>query len=360
MSWYKAISEILDNEPEEWLAYMHGQQISKLPHLLEKGPKYKGLLVQIIKYLRSLFSSVDIWSDESIKKSPKFIVYAGTKNQLDSLASTVTSLINHEEDVVMIVDEKLVGRNELIEKYTPYRLKPVDVYRAIVLLLIRGRALRKRLKVIHRKSLDWHFSWFCSVYPAVAYFYRVLKESEPRCVVIANDHSATNRCLLAAAHYLKIKTVYLQHASVSPIFPALRVNYAFLDGEAALKIYRLCEPNQPTSNSLSPMPAIFLSGQKKIINKMKVFPHDKVGLAINSLDKPQAVIALVYFLIREGLNVVLRWHPAHLKKDIDLYLQEFELQSAVFFSDPTREPVSFFLSKINYMIAGNSSIHLEA
>ena len=112
-------------------------------------------------------------------------------------------------------------------------------------------------------------------------------------MITSNDHNVPNRCMLAVAHHLGIKTVYLQHASVSPIFPALRVNYAFLDGQCALDIYRQCEPNQPNTNRNAPLPKVILSGQKKHVKRSEKSQSTLIGVAFNVLDDAEAGIAFI-------------------------------------------------------------------
>jgi hypothetical protein len=166
--------------------------------------------------------------------------------------------------------------------------------------------------------------------------------------------------MLAVAHHLGIKTVYLQHASVSPIFPALRVNYAFLDGQCALDIYRQCEPNQPNTNRNAPLPKVILSGQKKHIKRSGKSESTLIGVALNVLDDAEAGIAFINALQDEGLGVRLRWHPGQAITNINQFRAAFASRERVSLSDPKRESISDFMAEIGWLIAGNSSIHLEA
>ena len=58
---------------------------------------------------------------------------------------------------------------------------------------------------------------------------------------MSNDHSPANRALLLVAKSKGIKTVYMQHASVSNLFPVLDFDYSFLDGVNAYNIYKEIE-----------------------------------------------------------------------------------------------------------------------
>jgi hypothetical protein len=216
------------------------------------------------------------------------------------------------------------------------------------------------LKSKHPLSVDWHFSTFCSVYTYLTYFYRVLSRVRPGFVITANDHNVPNRCMLAVAHHLGIKTVYLQHASVSNLFPALRVNYAFLDGQCALDTYRECEPNQPDTPRSVPMPQVILSGQKKHLKRVENRKANAIGVALNALDNSKTAIAFINALVAEGLNIRLRWHPGQAPRDTQSYRDGFARSAQVTLSDPNQESISDFMEQIGCLIAGNSSIHLEA
>ena len=70
-------------------------------------------------------------------------------------------------------------------------------------------------------------------------------------------------------------------------------------------------------------------------------------------------IALTNALQNEGLGVRLRWHPGQAANDISQYHAAFA-SKRVSLSNPKKESISNFMAKIGWLIAGNSSIHLEA
>ena len=303
MSWFKDIKKILEQEPEHWLAYLHGQQLDNLPHLLKEKPRYRGFILQVAKYGATLLRGMQVKPRPELKCSAKFFVFSGTANQMDSLDQTIDSLKQRGETVIAIANKGLLKNNDRAQNYIPFALNAVDSLRSIILLFARGVGLYKTLKAKNPVSIDWHFSTFCSVYNYLVYFHRVLGQVKPEFVITSNDHNVPNRCMLAVAHHLGIKTVYLQHASVSPIFPALRINYAFLDGQCALDIYRQCEPNRPNTDRHAPLPKVILSGQKKHIKRSEKSQSTLIGVAFNVLDDAEAGIAFINALQDEGLGV---------------------------------------------------------
>lgn len=360
MRWYSELKLILSEEPEIWLAYLHGQKINSLALLNERKPRYRGFVLQILKYGARLFRDLRFMQSPELRRPAKFFVFAGTANQMGALDQTIDSLRLRGETVVTICKRSLLQYNYYSGRYTPLAMSPVDAFRSLFLLITRGHILYKTLKKNHPVSVAWHFATFCDAYNYLAYFYRIMFQVKPDFVIVSNDHNVENRCLLAVAHHLKIKTVYLQHASVSPLFPALRVDYAFLDGKSALDTYQLCEPNQPDTDRNVPFPKVILSGQKKRLNKSKNRQRSIIGVALNALDSSDAAINFIKALARRGVPIRLRWHPGQIDRDIKRFRSEFSSIDNVSLSDPKGESISEFLGQIGWLIAGNSSIHLEA
>ncbi|WP_162622986.1 hypothetical protein [Billgrantia lactosivorans] len=269
-------------------------------------------------------------------------------------------LKNRGESVLAIADKERIHTLELKRRYVAFSLIYSDIFRSSLLLLVRLYALFRLLNKNYVGNKDVCMAHFFNTYIYLSYFYRVLTEVQPKYVVTANDHSAANRSLLAVAHKLGIKTVYLQHASVSNLFPALRVNYAFLDGLHSLNTYRECENNQPSTTREAPVPVVILSGQKKQLQCAGRTEKKLVGLALNRLDDYSSVIELVNSLINFGCNVCVRWHPGQHERDVQQLIKYLEYNSMATFSDPKTDSLSAFLERIRWLVAGNSSIHLEA
>lgn len=358
--WFKSIKKILADEPETWLTYLHGQQLHNRPLLTQKKPRFRGFPLQLVRYAALILRDLRLKQHSNLKRPAKFFVFASTANQMSSLDETIESMKQRGENLVAVGNPRLLTRQDQGKGYVPYRLTPTDAVRSMVLFAVRGFNLYRLLRTRHPVTLKWYFADFCSVYIWLAYFYKVLSQVKPEFVITANDHNVPNRCLLAVAHYMAIKTVYLQHASVSTIFPALRVNYAFLDGQCALNTYRQCEPNQPDTSWNAPIPKVILSGQKKHLKRSDNSNKTLVGVALNALDNAKNGIEFINGLADNGLHVRLRWHPSQTERDTALYREAFSASKHVSLSDPRQEPISEFMDRIGWLIAGNSSIHLEA
>lgn len=363
MSRFSDVNKVLERNSEDWIAYLHGQQFDNLAHLKNSQSRISGVFLRSVAFFYQLLR---LWLRslmDSRKKNANvdFYIYAGTANQANSLVGTAKSLA--EKNKVIVVEsngnKSLNGANDIF-KFYQIEVKLSDVFLALRLFVYNAPKLYSSLKRKDSLLISQHFNVFCQVYIYLPLFYRLLNEYKPDCVIVSNDHNVDCRSLLAMANYFGIKTAYMQHASVSDLFPALTVDYAFLDGESALETYLKCERNLSFNYTNREHPKIFLSGQKKILKSLVKSGKENVGLAINILDNIDGAIELVNKLTADGFLVSLRWHPSQKKNDIMRIKEEFSDDSMVTLSDPRQQSVDNFLFEIYYMICGNSSIHLEA
>jgi len=359
MGWYKDINAILEQEPESWLAYVYGQQLENLPHLTSTKPRFRGLVLRLCGYFLFLVRHFALWQPAVLKTKADFVVFAGTVNQVSSLEGTTNVLKERGKRVVEIGNRRVLHTKEQELRYLPFSFSLLDIAKSILLLVRNWPRLYKELKKKHPAAIRYYLNTFCSVYTYLIYFHRVLRKTTPHFVITANDHNPANRSLLAIAHYLGIKTVYLQHASVSPLFPALNVDYAFLDGQCALDTYRECEKNRPATSRSVPTPKVLLSGQKKHLARSDNLQTKAVGVALNALDDATAAIQFVKQLANAGLLLRVRWHPGQSERIARQYFTAFAGVSRVQLSNPKTESVSDFMANIRWLVAGNSSIHLE-
>ena len=110
----------------------------------------------------------------------------------------------------------------------------------------------------------------------------------------------------------------------------------------------------------APLPKAILSVQKKHIKRLEKSQSTLIGVAFNVLDDAEVGIELINALQDEGQGVRLRWHPGQATSDIKQYRAAFASSQRVSLSDPKKESISDFMGNIGWLIAGNSSIHLEA
>lgn len=357
--WYSNIQAILHGEPETWIAYLYGQQLENMPHLTRSKPRLRGAIPRLALFFLFLLRHHQLRQPECVRRRTRCLVFASTINQINAIEGAVNFLRSSDCPVVQIGHIKHSGFSAPGLQSVPFSFTMTDLCKILVLLVSNAAALRRQLKKAHPLATSWYLDKFFGVYAYLVYFYRVLRCVQPELVIVSNDLNPANRALLAAAHYLGVKTVYLQHASISSLFPSLRVNYAFLDGQCAWDIYQKCEPNKPTTARRAPLPTIYLTGQQKRLRK-SVDKAGRVGIALNALDSVEAVARATRALVHARKLVIVRWHPESTSRQVDVLRSAFTGQDQLQWSNPKQQGVGDFLAGVSCLIAGNSSIHLEA
>lgn len=177
----------------------------------------------------------------------------------------------------------------------------------------------------------------------------VLKRYRPKAIIFSNDHTLQPRSLFLAAKSLGIPTIYIQHASVSKYFPPLKFDLSLLEGKDALGKYRSIR-NTSSNIKLVGMPKL----DQYLKNKNKNIKH--IGICINALDNENLVNSLISFISFRfpTLTISFRKHPRDTRQFLCIDKNKIKWSNA-------KEENSFeFLNKQDLVIAGNSSIHLEA
>lgn len=361
MSWWRRVNDVLIKEPETWLAYLYGQRLNDLKHLQGAEPRYQGVVLRFLIYVYTLLRRTRMGFSPRISQAT-YLVYAGTRNQLSALESTVTCLRDKGQSVVVIVPKSLVDDRDSIERqdYQVMSLAISDLFRALTLTATRLLTVIRSVREMSPDLLRKRFNVFLQPHADLIYFDRLLSCAKPKYVIVSNDHNISNRSLLALARNRGCITVYMQHASVSSVFPALNVDYAFLDGMSAYETYLQCEPNQPGSDPRLESRHVILSGQKKALSRRTSSKESAaVGLAVNALDSLRDLGDFVKQMTDQGIKLKVRWHPGlgpKVVENLKSELAPYQVQ----YSNPRTENVNDFLNNTCALIAGNSSIHLEA
>lgn len=354
-------------ETEEELAYLFGKKLKEIEYMKLKKPKYSGFFLRSLVFFASTFFGFKFKTERWVRK-PLFI-FAGTDNQFNSLKTTMTALDSQQVDYELLLGKGVFNKN--IESY-PHRHSVSFGFQEVVLAVMfyfrQAIPLYFKLKKQGRQiEIDWHFNQFCQAYVFVPYFLNVLSRVQPGLVVISNDHNVNNRSIRLAAEVLGIKTLYLQHASVSDLFPTLEFDYALLDGRSAHQTYLHCYDLQkgvnPRIDKNVAKCQVILSGQKKLVVSAANFDtpnKDSLGLAVNSSDDFYCVEALLEELATMNIQCIVRTHPFQnpvFIEQLKTYLQDKDWLT---WSNSKEEGLADYFSKINAVMAANTSIHLEA
>lgn len=353
MSSLKDIIEIFEKNPEEWIAYQFGIGLDRFKALLIGKPIFKGKILRFFLFVGYVFSKFSFKDKNKIREGSYFF-YAETANQYRSLFPIYKSAIkkNLESDFIIDNGVKCEEHDKISVKFC--FLDVLYSFSSMCFLII---PLLRRSHGFKKESNDWYFDRLCRSYIYVVYFYRLIKFKNPKCIFVSNDHNVASRSLVAVAHYLGIKTAYVQHASVSDCFPALNFDFAFLDGEFSLNEYKKCISIYELSEKKEVK--IFLTGQKKDVHSDKKSKGFSIGVAINRLDDINEVIRFSSVLGTQGYLVKIRPHPRQSKEDLER-LEKYLGNNENILLCSSETKVSSFFESVKCLVSGNSSIHLEA
>ena len=354
----------LIKESEIELAYFFGEHIKDIEYMKLKKPWYSGIFFQILAFFAKILINLSFLSKNITKK--KILIFSDSVNQFNSSISIIKSLRKNKHKFNHVINKNLDKKNL---NYETIKLKfSFKVFLdAIILFLTRFFSLYSKLKKKNKIiEISWYFSLFCGAYSFVPYFLDLLTKTKPKLVIVSNDHSLNCRSLRLAAEILGIRTLYIQHASVTNIFPPLEFDFALLDGSTAYKTYISCYKNNKNNSRVKKNATkckVLLTGQKKFIHKnLKPFRFKTlfIGLAINEMDDFSNLSLLLNNLSLAKVKFSVRLHPNQdlsFVKELKKYMKN---KNWIIFSDSKKQSVNNYLKNLDILIAGDSSIHLEA
>ncbi len=292
----------------------------------------------ILRLFGNLFRS----SENSKKLKGKVWLYVVSQNNYDSLKFLEDSL---PYSIFVAGQGKKLGKYKNDAQRVSLRRKVFYYYKYIPLLI---QFLKYKPESTKR--------FFDILYDAVGFYevYRYkLRKYKPSAIVFANDHNADARAMLLAAKSLGIKTIYIQHASVSSFFPPLQFDLSLLEGQDSLDKYKLCGPVAGRVELVG-MP----KADKYLTNRNSRQHIHTVGIGCNLLDNPQKIKSLLQVLSNAfpDIHFILRPHPRDSR---DLAALAGGAKNIIL-SDSSKEPVFEYLQQLDVQISGNSGIHLEA
>lgn len=178
--------------------------------------------------------------------------------------------------------------------------------------------------------------------------YEVLAKYRPKCLIVANDHSEKQRALLNAAKRLNIPVIYIQHASISDFMPPLDFDLSLLEGQGALDKYKTLGEIKGE---------VKLIGMPKFDNyiqyRKQTTTIQHIGVCTNLFDNITDITAVLKTLEARFPKIKIGFRPHPGDKRI------FEIPDSIAISTKTESSFDF-LKRQDLLIAGTSSVHLEA
>ena len=285
--------------------------------------RLKTIFIQIIKEFKLLF-----YKNQKLNIENKIVCIVNSKTNYDALKFL------YFKDVVFL-KPTVLGKS--IEGVITYRFKNKFFYSLYLIIFLPFLLLKKENK---QNVLLLH-----KAYGLTNLFNKLIQKQRPRKVVFANDHIPEARSYILACQELKIETVYIQHGAVSKYFPPLEFDLALLESTYSKDIYKIAQ-GVNTVVKLIGIPKL----DKEILKIRERNKIIKIGIAINQNDDLQKVENLIATLIQNNYEVILRKHPAEIRK----VASRFNIE------DGNSMSVFDFIHNSDFMIASDSSIHVEA
>lgn len=182
-----------------------------------------------------------------------------------------------------------------------------------------------------------------------------LYANRPKLVVVSNDHAMYPRMAALAARQQHVPVAYIQHASVTEMWPPLSFDYALLEGLDALHKYM----KTGRTDTL-----VFLVGSPKMDTLSRNYNKSQkistLMMCISNNDVLDRVEELLRAIRNEfsQMNLILRPHPADTPR-----WEKWEAITAsnhAVISDSRTMAINESLAKADAVIAGDSSVLLEA
>ncbi len=355
MNRLKLAIKILKQRSELDFAYIYGDKIGESLFFQQEyqKKKFKSRFYSLVAVIYGMCKSVFLKKKKIENESIDLLFYAATLNQYSSILGVYDQSIKQSEGI----NAKLASYNR-----SQLRNKRVDVFfgntvfdiiQGMLLLFLRFPTLNREVNNNKWKEMQKSlgYSSYFSIYFYLILFQRILLQTRPKLIVMANDHNVDTRCLLFIAKEFGIKTAYIQHAHVGPLFPPLEFDFAFLDGEIAYNIYKQIG----SVNS-----QVVLSGiQKDLPNNPQLAAVKKknLGMALNLIDSWEKVRVFLDKLI-DGVKVDIRLHPAMNERDVPEYVGKHKRVEGI--HSAKNIPLGVFFARIGELVAGSTSLHLEA
>ena len=177
-----------------------------------RNNKYYSIILYFVLLIRKFFSFRNL---QFHSRNPPVLFLAYTNNQRDAI-----SLIKNKRN-----DSEIFGDDKFGDFTFP-------VYKSYILSLPYFNEIFKIYKDSTnylRLSMSFAFHEYWLTYGHFIMLVNFFKNSDVEVVVVANDQYLRTRLVPYVCDFIGIKSVYIQHASVSLDFPRLIFNSSFFD-----------------------------------------------------------------------------------------------------------------------------------
>lgn len=282
-------------------------------------------------------------SSDSAQVQSKIIFFVNSVNQWLSLKPVYEQIEAHS--VVAVLKTNKIVKDLLPDAITVIE---IDVRIPIIYLWKLPMFIFKAIAcsaVLYYK----HFDAVIQNFGHLEIFSSVIRENRPLSVIFSNDHLPLHRTFLWVAKNANVPSVYIQHAAVSEIFPALSFNLSFLDGDDSRNKYSF---DSDSEIHVLGSPKIDMYYQSRKFNKTLKC----IGVCYSIFDNIDTVSSTIDYLTNTfpQMTICLRSHPSEKR------MLKIKNGDNINISDSKSESMLDYLLKVDFIIGGNSSFYVEA
>lgn len=301
----------------------------------------KSIVSYLFSYLIRVPWHLLHWKKESLETNDILVVVPTINNQ-----KSVRTILEH-----LPKETCSVWGSDWGDKMPWPKIEALSLYYLPLFIKLYISSSKEDKKLI--RDFFYEFITTCAIYKIIEK--ALIKNNQVKMIVMANDHILLTRCLVELAEKHNIKSLYVQHASVTDKFPPLRFAYSFLDGLESFEKYKLVGNIRGH---------VFLSGSPRFdaFHNYKVGEKKyQIGIALNELDDEDLALNLCLYLKEHySANIIVRPHPGMLIPGNLLFHKEKFVEQGFAISDPRKDLSYVFLGNIKVMVANESGIHLDA
>ena len=324
--------------------------------------KHQSIFLQILKLLYFNLRFLTI-KKKRYRKCDVLFFYE-TSNQKKALKNISEKLVYNNINV-LVLNGMTRKSNQIYESSVSFNI--FDLLFSIHYITINLKNIISNLKKIDKQLIKYQLSDFLAPFIWIYYFIDIIESTKPKLVVISNDHNPSNRSLISVCNIFQIKTVYIQHASITPFMPPICCDMNFLYGRATKDIYfKINNSDESNSNFKKRNFEIIYSGIQKY-NFDYFFTKDnsellKIGIAINQDDPISEIKLLIDRILhfKKKSKIILRYHPGQSSDSKKIIYKYFGGLKNIEISNPNIMNLNDFFKKITFLIAGNSGIILDS
>jgi hypothetical protein len=336
----------------QYFAVRFGEKLYKYNHRYEKL-YILHVLYQLTRNIIAAF--IRIKFNDKIKKDAtfKYLVLFETINQKNALIDFFEKKVIDRNSFLFVLSvdifKSITNREYSMICFNHRKLSLLAMWYFPKAFCISRNYMNRNKGKIKRVDILLNLSLMMA---SVKLFKHYMSRVKCEKIIVTNDHNIYTLSLLVAAKNKGITSYYIQHASISDVFPKLLPDIALLEGQQSVDIYNKIG-NYSKEIKLIGIPRMDgCLGYKTKFEKCK-----KVGICLKShysSDLIKKIIAEVK-AVQSITEIILRPHPAY---PIEAFSSFKGID--IDFSDARKERSVEFIKKIDVLISGESSIILEA